>query len=165
MNTIFADSDTIHVDSDQIKRLKNLALQAPRGRSRLCLHRSHSDVVQKMVITVCRESYIPPHRQVGRLKFYHMIEGAMVVAFFNPKGRITERVEMGEPGSGNPFISHFAGEQWHTVVPLSDLVVYMEVIPGPYEEENTDFAAWAPDHGRPQQEIDAFITRILSYKT
>jgi cupin fold WbuC family metalloprotein len=66
------------------------------------------------------------------------------VLFFNNEGNLEELVEMGDHRSGKAFLLHFPADRWHTVLPRSNLVIYVEVIPGPYRAENTHFAPWAP---------------------
>ena len=66
------------------------------------------------------------------------------VPFFSDQGELEELVEMGDHQSNKVFILHFPADRWHTVLPRSDPVIYVEVIPGPYKAENTHFAPWAP---------------------
>lgn len=157
--TFFASEEIIEVDQEQLDQLKQAAMQAPLKRARLCLHHDHSDKVQEMVIAVCQDSYICPHRQMNKSKSYQMIYGDLVVAFFDNLGRTIRKVKMGVPGSGNTFICRFPSSQWHTVVSLSDIVIYVETIAGPYVREETEFATWGPDE-TDADGIRAFMARI-----
>ena len=103
-STILTDSNYTIVDQKVIEKLKILASQSNLKRSRLCLHQNHSDKVQEMVITVSRVSYIPPHRQLNKKKSYNIIEGRMMIFFFDKSGNILQKIEMGLPGSDKPFI-------------------------------------------------------------
>lgn len=156
---VFYEQDVIAIGPEQLDQLKQLATRAPRKRARLCLHKDHSDKVQEMMIAVCKESYIRPHRQVNKNKSYHVIEGDLVVAFFDELGQIIRRIEMGITNSGKTFLYRFPGSQWHTVIALSNIVIYVETIAGPFE--GTEFATWGPDeadsHG-----IRAFLARITT---
>lgn len=75
------------VSSDLIGKLKGMALNAPLKRARLCLHLSTSDTVQEMVIALHETTYIRPHRHPTQSESFHMIEGSVLVAFFDDQGR------------------------------------------------------------------------------
>ncbi len=162
--TILTDSDYAIVDREIIEKLKILASQSNLKRSRLCLHQNLSDKVQEMVITVCRGSYIPPHRQLNKKKSYNVIEGRMMIFFFDERGNILRKIEMGLPGSDKPFIYRFSSSQWHTILPMTNSVTYLETISGPYNKKETQFAKWAPSSDNSKESIKTFINNLTFNK-
>ncbi len=145
MSTIFLGrQDFVEIGPEQLHELKRAARNDGQRRARLCLHRDHSDKVQQMVIAVCNDSYIHPHRQKGKRKSYYLIEGECCIVFFGEEGTMTRTVEMGPAGKGKPFLYGFAGNLWHTVVSRTEVAVYIETTSGPFVKEETDWAPWAP---------------------
>lgn len=157
----FFDKDDIEVNRQHIAQVQRAAKQDPLRRARLCLHHDYNDKVQEMIIAVCRDSYICPHRQLHKYKTYTMIKGSMLVPFFDDDGRVVRKIKMGEMTSREVFIHRFSSNQWHTVVPLSDIVVYIETIAGPYVKDETEWATWGPKEGDADG-IEAFLSKIIN---
>ena len=152
---IFTDSDTPSVGEDRLAELRDIARDSSRGRARFCLHRNHEDPLQEMVIALHRTAYIPPHRQFGRAKSYLCLEGDLVVCFFDDAGSLVERIRLSARGADEPVIIRFPARRWHTVAALTEIAIYIEVVPGPYVLEETDFADWAPSET--DAEAEAFL--------
>lgn len=112
-------------------------------RSRICLHHNHSDFRQEMIIRIEKQSYIAPHRQLGKTKTYVQLEGEMYLVFFDGKGKYLESDLLKAWGEGTSIV-RFDASIWHTVLPLNNESVYIETIEGPYNSKDTDYAAWAP---------------------
>ena len=132
------------LDKPRLSRLKDEAANDERKRARILLHRDARDPVQQMLIAVGCDSYIRPHRQIGKRKSYVFVEGRLFVVFFDAEGEMLERVVMDDSGKGQRIISFDAGT-WHTVVNASEVALYVETISGPYKIEGTEWAPWAPD--------------------
>ena len=113
-------------------------------RARYCLHADADDKIHQMVIAVLRDSYVAPHRHLDKCESFQMIKGELEVVLFDAKGVETQRIALGEPGSGKPFLMRHSGEQWHTVLTLSEVVVFVETTTGPFRREATQYAEWAP---------------------
>ena len=75
-------------------------------------------------------------------------------------GNILQKIEMGLPGSDKLFIYRFPSSQWHTIVPLSDFVTYVETTSGPYVEKQTEFAPWAPNNDNSEEDIESFLKKL-----
>ncbi|MBF0254012.1 MAG: cupin fold metalloprotein, WbuC family [Candidatus Omnitrophica bacterium] len=133
----------IAVTRSRILQLERDALAAPLRRARICLHRDRREFLQEMVIAIRRDSYVRPHRQLGRGKSYHVISGKMVIVFFDDAGKVIRRVALGGDGSGSPFLYRFRSDSWHTVIPRSACVVFKETVLGPFHK--TEFAQWSPN--------------------
>ena len=142
----FNAADIIEVNRKTVARLKAAAAQSPRGRYRLCLHRSTEHLVNEMVIICGSGTYIRPHRHPqGRDESYYIIEGNMVVLIFDDSGQVVRQVEMGEYQSGFTVLYRLCSNLWHLPVILSEWVVYHEVLTGPFNKiETVEYAPWSP---------------------
>lgn len=161
--TLISNSNTLLIGDEIIDNLKNLASDSVLRRSRFCLHKNHDDKVQDMVIVICYDCYIPPHRQLKKKKSYKIIDGAMAVFFFDDNGNIVRKKKIGVIGSQHPFIISFTSSEWHTILPLSDFVIYMETTSGPYIKEQTEFASWAPTNDDSEDQVLKFLQNLKDY--
>lgn len=132
------------IDAAQMAELRRAVQSSPKGRTRICMHDSHDEPVQQMLIAVCRDSYIRPHKQRRNGKSYILIEGSLNVAFFDDDGRLTRKLKMSRDGVAGPAMVRFQSDQWHTVAATSDVALYLEIAAGPYDARDTIYAPWAP---------------------
>ena len=139
------DQPIVTVGGPLVERLREMARRSPKRHARLCLHHDHQDTVQEMVIVMHRDSYLQPHRHpAGYSESYHVIDGAMRVAFFAPDGRLTRTIRLSSRGDG-PFLYRLGDETFHFVMPLDEWVVYHEALSGPYQRDRmVEDAAFAP---------------------
>jgi cupin fold WbuC family metalloprotein len=157
--TFFPGQDIIAIHPRQLADLKTAAAAAPLRRARLCLHQSHHDAVQEMVIAFCRDTYNRPHRHRDKSESFHVIEGQVAVVFFDDEGNVTHRIHLGPPTEGGPFLYRLCSNRWHAVIPLTDFVILHETTAGPFDPNHTEFAPWSPD-GRKREEVLAFLSRL-----
>lgn len=157
----FVGQDIIEIGQERLDQVKQAARRAPLKRARLCLHHDHSDQVQEMVIGFCRESYVRPHRHMHKSESFHVIEGALLVVFFDNEGKVTRRIPMSPCGSGQTFLYRLSSSLWHTVVPLSEFVIIHETTTGPFIPGETEFATWGPDETNIEG-IKSFLARIVT---
>ena len=133
------------IGQDELTRLKQMAREAPTRRARTCLHQTHDDTIQEMLIALLCDSIVHPHRQQNKSKSYTVIEGSLTVTYYDESGNAVHEVEMGASDSDRVFVIRFPSDQWHTVRAESPLVIYLETITGPYRQEETEWAPWASD--------------------
>jgi len=68
------------LDAKGIESLKNAARSSDMRRARICLHGNLQSPVQEMVIALCSDSIVEPHRHpVHKPESYHLIDGEMDV--------------------------------------------------------------------------------------
>jgi glucose-6-phosphate isomerase len=158
-NTFFADQEIVEINLTQLEDLKHAASHSPLKRARLCLHRTHDDQVQEMVIAFCRGTYNPPHRHQNKSESFHVIEGELLIIFFDDRGKVTRRIKLGPPNAESTFLYRLSSDLWHTVVPLSEFVIIHETTTGPFVRGATECAAWAPDDSDREQ-IDKFLAGV-----
>lgn len=145
MDSVFyMDEDIVEVGSKQLESLKIAAKNSTLRRSRLCLHRNTSDQVQEMVIAFCKDSYVRPHRHINKSESFHIIDGELIVVFFNNDGHVTKKIEMGPVESSKIFIYRLNSSIWHTIIPISDYVLLHETTAGPFVKSEADYPEWAP---------------------
>jgi cupin fold WbuC family metalloprotein len=143
----FIDQDIIEINQTQLEELKLSAANAPLRRARLCLHQTHDDRVQEMVIAFCRDTYNRPHRHRNKTESFHVIEGDLLIIFFDDHGRVLRRIRMGPYRDRQTFLYRLSNSLWHTVVPLSEFVIIHETTTGPFIKGETEFAPWGPEDG------------------
>lgn len=141
----YAKSSIAKVDRLAIDFLKEKAAANPRKRARLCLHPDTEDALHEMIIVHARDAYVRPHRHIGKPESFHVIEGQLKVLIFDELGSVIETIEMGDLSSGKTFCYRLSEPLFHTVVPLSDFVVFHEVTKGPFCRQDCLFADWAPE--------------------
>jgi len=148
---IFATEDVLEVGPAMLAQLKQRAAESPRGRFRLCLHHGTDHCCQEMAIVQCRGTYVRPHRhRPEKSKSYHVIEGDMTVYLFDDAGRVTRRVAMGPPAGDRTFLFRLVGREWYLPVAETEMVIYHEVFPGPFEKDvDVEYAPWSPEQDDP----------------
>ncbi len=141
----YPDESPVFVASSDLDYLKSLAPGAARRRARLCAHANRDDTLQEMFIVLCRDSYIRPHKHVGKVESFCVLEGEVVVFLFEDDGSIKRVIQMGSPGSGKPFYYRLSDPVFHTLLIASPQLVFLEITQGPFRREQTVFADWSPD--------------------
>jgi cupin fold WbuC family metalloprotein len=121
------------LDSAVVESLKLAAFQSPLRRVRICLHSSLDSPVQEMIIALCRNSVIEPHRHpVDKPESYHLIDGAMDVNIYDPLGKRLQRIQLRKDGA---CMYRIHGGVWHQPLAVSECAVYHEVYTGPFSKE------------------------------
>lgn len=139
-----SDLDVAEVGREWIERLKQEAGTTPLLRARLCLHHRPDDPVQEMVIAFRQGSLVRPHRHANKAESLHVIEGELLVVFFDDAGAVTRTIHLAAGAGGETRLYRLSAGQWHTVIPLTPAAVVHEVATGPFEQGRQDFAPWAP---------------------
>ncbi|GIX46857.1 MAG: hypothetical protein KatS3mg131_1068 [Candidatus Tectimicrobiota bacterium] len=157
---IYFKDDHVTIDARKLSMLKEKLSASPLKRARFCLHKSPREKVQEMLIAICKDTHIRPHRQKHKRKTYTLIEGRISVAFFGEDGQVIRRVELGPASGGGAFLYTFPAGQWHTVCCLSETAVYLETLAGPYVKAQTEFAPW---EAAPEEAADGRLGRGQQY--
>lgn len=124
------------------------------------MHKDEKDPLQEMVIVLCKDSYIRPHRHKGKDESIHVMEGAFYLVIFNANGLVVEKILVKKNSSQGYPLCRVKENMWHTVIPLSDFVVFHEIIRGPFRgSKGREFASWAPEAGKGTKE---FINTVLT---
>ena len=121
------------------------------SRARVCTHVDNLSAVQEMLIAFMKDSYVRPHRHLGKSESFYVIEGELSVIFFDENGKETDRVALSASDSKKPFYFRGERENWHTVLIESEYAFIHETTTGPYEYDDRLLAPWAPAEGESRQ--------------
>ncbi|UCD55355.1 MAG: WbuC family cupin fold metalloprotein [Candidatus Omnitrophota bacterium] len=142
---VFYSSNAVtKISKEDIAWLRARAAENPRKRVRLCGHRNIEDLIHEMLIIHAKGIYVRPHKHLKKIESFHTIEGNLKVVVFDESGGILEVIRMGDYLSGEIFYYRLSESYFHTVIPLSDFVVFHEITEGPFQRKDTVFAPWAP---------------------
>ena len=156
---LYPDEQIVKVDQQDIAFLKEQASHNPRQRIRLCAHRDVADTLHEMLIIHAKNTYVRPHKHVGKSESFHVIEGIVDVVLFDEAGAVTDVIKMGEYASGRRFYYRISDPLYHTLLIRSEVLVFHETTNGPFKREDMIFAAWAPDEND-QAARDSFINHL-----
>lgn len=122
----FLNSPTV-VSEDLINfLLAELVLDnLPMGR--ICLHESNTSPLHSMLIAVRSLHIYPPHQHIWKHEFYTILKGICLFKTFNKQGLEQSFLELQECSS---YLN--STEDFHTLVPLTDPLVFLETTVGPY---------------------------------
>lgn len=130
------------VDEALIDRTIARARLAPKQRARVLLHRNIDDSLHEMLIALPSESCDVPHINFKSGKSFHVVRGSMAVMLFSDDGTDITACRLGAESDHNARMVRINDPVWHTIIPLSDFVVFIETISGPFT--GNQFAPWAP---------------------
>ena len=122
------------------------AAASPRRRAHFNIHASAADPVQRFLVVAQADTYFRPHMHRTNAELATVLKGRFDLITFDEGGRVLARYGIGE-GTGQ-FAYETDRGTWHTLVPVSGPVAFLEVKQGPYDPATAaDFAAWAPPEG------------------
>lgn len=141
---LYPDERFVALDRDDLASLKSSSSRNVRKRIRLCTHRHIEDALHEMFIVHERNTYIRPHKHLGKSESAHVIEGLADLILFDDAGKIAEVMPLGDWLSGRRFYYRIDIPMFHSLVIRSDMVVFHEVTTGPFVRADTVFPDWAP---------------------
>jgi len=158
---IFNTADAVKIDTELINSLKKTAAGNESRKVTLCLHKTHADGVHEMINVYPKGLYVRPHKHPIKTETKHMIEGKMIMLIFDDQGHVTDQFELAERTLGGCLAHRLEKNYFHSIVPLSDIVVFHEIINGPYTGiDDSLFPDWAPEI-TDQEGIKAFMGKIM----
>lgn len=140
----YATDAVVLVGADDVETLKAEAARNPRRRVRLCAHGGVEDTLHEMLIVHTHDTYVRPHRHLGKSESFHVIEGTVDIVLFDDAGTVADVIAMGDFASGLPFYYRIATPLFHTLLIRSAILVFHEVTAGPFRRADTEYAPWAP---------------------
>ena len=133
-NTLFFSGKIFVLDDSKILQLKQLALNHPLRRSRICLHNSREEFVQEMIIVAHKDSHFEEHRHpINKPESYHVIEGELEVRVYSDVGEVIETILLSHNSS--PRMYRIQGNVWHRPIVISEWTIYHEVYTGPFNKD------------------------------
>ncbi len=144
---IFKEGKYVLFSNDEISDLKVNTKQSSTGRFRHCLHQSHQDKIQEMIIGISSSSYCRPHSHPkGVSESYSIIEGILLVLFFDQNGSVSEKVTLSKESTR---VLRINSSMIHMPLALSEVTIYHETLTGPFQKnEIVNYASWAPSEER-----------------
>jgi len=142
------------VDSHVLSQLKGAAERYAGKNVRLCLHSDPESTFHTMIVLDRKGTYYPPHKHEQKGECWHLIEGSMAVFVFDEAGNIID-VERLDPDG--VFMYRIEVGMYHTVVALSETIVYHESKLGPFLGQGDSIVpSWAPE-GTNRMEAERFM--------
>lgn len=135
--------DIVSCNEADWNQLKARAMANPRQRIRLCMHRNPEDSLQEMLIVHTKETYVRPHKHVGRVESFSVLEGIVDVILFEEDGAVQQVVRMGPPSSGKRYFLRMNRPVYHSLLIHSDFLIFQEATTGPFTRKQTVFPPWA----------------------
>lgn len=133
------------LDQSLFNALLEAAAQSPRRRAFKNLHQDFAEPVQRVVIAIQPDSYVPPHRHVEahQWELFVVLAGSIDFCQFDDAGLLTARNTL-TAGSVLTGLELAAGV-WHSIVAASGGAVFLEVKQGPFDPAQPRFfAPFAP---------------------
>lgn len=140
----YTDADIVAMDYSIVSRLKTEAMASPLRRARLCAHPSPDSHQQDMLIVSHRDTYVPPHRHLGKTETLLVLEGTADVLLFDASGAMTEVLPMGPQDSGRLFFCRMPEKQYHSLLIHDEWLIFLESTIGPFDPKMSENASWAP---------------------
>lgn len=147
-NVYIPCNDPVIINEAMMSELRNHAMKSELGNSRILLHRDATNKLHEMLIVHKKGPYIRPHINKGSSKSYIIIDGEMVVAWFKEDGDLLKTCFLSSTEGEMNRIIRFENEIFHTLLPLTTSVTFVETILGPHV--NTIYAPWAPTIDDPE---------------
>ena len=157
---LYSKDPVTKVDKGDIDFLKGRSIANKRRRIRLCVHPGVDDSLHEMLIVHHAGNYVPPHRHPGKSESFHMIEGALKIVLFDADGAIFDIIDLDASGAAGFFYYRLSESLYHTVIPVSDVVVFHETTNGPFRREDMLIPEWAPEDGDEETVIQEYMTRL-----
>jgi cupin fold WbuC family metalloprotein len=158
---IYSDGDFLAADDRIVTFLKEKARDAPRRRCRLCFHKDAEAAQQEMLIVMNRDSYVRPHRHLGKVETLTIVEGVCDAMLFDLKGNVVETITMSPAATGKCFFYRMPSGIFHTLIFRSEWLVFLETTIGPFNRATTEMADWAPPETEPA-EGRAYLSKLAS---
>jgi cupin fold WbuC family metalloprotein len=141
---VYLGGTPVTIAAGDVTALASRASSARRRRARLCAHPSPQDPVHEMLIALRRDSYVRPHKHLGKAESLLVVSGTADAVLFDDEGALARVIPLGSPRTGKVFYYRIQTPVFHTLVVHSAVLVYQEVTQGPFRAEKTVFAPWSP---------------------
>lgn len=148
-------ADIVSLTTKDIDFLKEKLAISPRGRVRICAHRSNSETIHEMFIAISKRSYIRPHRHFNKIESFHLVEGEADIVIFSNDGKINQVI----PLEKNKNIYYRLNMPYfHTLLLKSDVLIIHETTNGPFLPEDTEFADFSPSED--DADVEFYVTNL-----
>lgn len=138
------------------------ARSSPRLRANHNFHASDAAPFHRFLNAFVRGTYCAPHRHfsVPKAETFVVLRGKLAFFIFDEAGEVSHKVVLGADGALGIDI---APGVWHTLLPVTEEAVCLEVKLGPWDPTTAkEFAPWAPLEGDPAsaQYAEGLLTTV-----
>ena len=113
-----------------------------------------------MIIIHTKDTYVRPHKHLGKIEAFHVIKGVAKIVIFDDDGGVEKIIEVGDYSSSKVFYYKIEKPYYHTLLIDSDVFIFHEITSGPFNPKETLFAPWAPKDNE-EKEILIFKNDLL----
>ncbi|MGZ0080398.1 WbuC family cupin fold metalloprotein [Methylomonas sp. YC3] len=143
-DVLVCNDEIVSIDYSVLTLLNQMAVSSPKNRARVCAHKDNTALIQEMIIQINHGSYICPHRHDNKCESFHLIEGKADIVVFKDSGEIHKVIQFDRDHS---FYYRLDSNLFHTIVVRSEVLIFHEVTNGPFVQNATEFAKFAPAEG------------------
>jgi len=155
--SFFCKKRPVKIDSDVVTELRDISEQNKGANVRICLHDSPLSKHHDMVILERKSKYYRPHKHKDKGEAFHIIDGKMAIFVFDYNGNVIDSVILLKGD-----IYRIEAGQYHSVMPVTDVVIYHENKPGPFlGDDDSVFPDWAPN-GANDDEVFQYMSALYS---
>ena len=142
-NAVYVPREAVTIVSNaDIAFLQENACSIQQQKARILLHGDPMRTLHEMIITHTRETYIQPHINEHSSKSFLVLVGEMIVVLYREDGSIQDHHRLSSCGTNGNFMIRLEEKMFHTLIVLTDTVVFLETVLGPHQE--THYAKFAP---------------------
>lgn len=131
-------------DKKLLDDLKSKAYSLPRKRAHYNIHSSSKEAVQKVLICLLHNTYIPPHyhKHYYQTELFVVLKGTIKLIVFDKKGNITDVFLLGNEYDSS--IIEILPNTIHTVICESKEAFILEIKQGPFlQNDCKEFPSWS----------------------
>lgn len=131
-------------DKKLLDDLKSKAYASSRRRTHHNIHNSHEEAVQKVLICLLHDTYIPPHyhRHSFQSELFVVLEGTIKLIIFDKKGDIEDIFLLGKEYDSSMI--EILPNAIHTVTCESKEAFILEIKQGPFlQNDCKEFPSWS----------------------
>ena len=123
---------------------------------RLCLHTNTKAKHHDMIILQQKKKFYTPHKHLKKGETYHIIKGSMACVLLSDNGKITKVCKLKKNDIFRTPLNVF-----HTMLPISNYVIYHESKTGPFLKKNDSiFPKWSKKLVNDKRLIEKFKKTI-----
>jgi|TARA_B100000315_G_C14560267_1_gene580182 cupin fold WbuC family metalloprotein len=126
---------------------------------RFCLHDGPAARFHTMINVERKMKFYRPHKHLKKGDCFHIIKGRLAVFAFDDGGEIIDSCVL-EPD--RTIIYRIEENMYHTVYPITEIVIYHESKPGPFlGDADSIIPDWAPDESD-SESVGRFAGKLLA---
>ena len=124
------------LDKEFLSNIKNEAKSSPRKRAHLNLHSNYKEKVQRLFISLEKDSFVKPHYHnlSHQWEMFVVLEGILEIKIYSFDGVILEKFLI---GSGQECQAiELEPKDIHSLKCISDNALILEIKEGPFDADN-----------------------------